>query len=239
MNCLIIIPAYNEEESIGKVIRGLRAECPDYDLLVVNDGSTDSTARIVEELGTECISLPFNEGLSGAFRTGMKYALKHGYQYALQFDADGQHLPVYVEPLHRKAEEEQFDIVIGSRFLNTSQPLNMRRIGAAMVRRAIKLTTGKNISDPTSGLRIYNRKMIRLFAERINFVPEPDTVAYLIRSGARVGETEVEMAERTTGTSYLTAWKSMSYMIRTVLSILLLQYSRPLLKETKEKEAIG
>jgi len=220
---LIIVPAYNEQSSICSTLQSISG----MDYVVVNDGSVDNTAAVCMDIGASCISLPFNEGLSGAFQTGMIYAYEHGYQYALQFDADGQHLPQYIEPMLKKAEETGCDIVIGSRFLDSKHGNSVRQIGASLIRLGIKLTTGRSISDPTSGMRMYNRKMIELFAKNINYSPEPDTLAYLMRNGASVKEVSVVMAERTAGKSYLTFWKSIKYMLKTVIAILLIQYIRP------------
>ncbi|MBR2562490.1 MAG: glycosyltransferase family 2 protein [Eubacterium sp.] len=223
LKILLIIPAYNEEKSIVRVVEKIRVEFPDYDYVVINDGSTDDTLRICREHGYSVISHPVNLGLAGAFQTGMKYACLHHYDAAMQFDADGQHQPEYVEKLIRKMESDSDDIVIGSRFVDKAKGKSLRMLGNTLLSWAIRLTTGQKISDPTSGMRLYGKTVMQEFAEELNYGPESDTIAFLIKKGAKVGETQVEMKERTEGTSYLTLSKSISYMTRMLVSILLIQ----------------
>lgn len=225
---LIIIPAYNEQECIETVVRAL-ADYPQFDYVIINDGSRDRTAEICRANGFNLIDLPVNLGLAGAFQTGMRYAYTHGYKYAIQFDADGQHLPEYIEPLRRKAGEG-YDIVIGSRFVENSKKASMRSLGSDLISFAIRLSAGRKIKDPTSGMRMYNERMIKLYAENINFGPEPDTLSYLIRSGASVAEVGVRMADRMGGESYLNSFASMKYMMRMAVSIMLVQFSRKKIK---------
>lgn len=225
---LVIIPAYNEQECIETVVRSLM-NYPQYDYIIINDGSRDRTAEICRSNNFNLIDLPVNLGLTGAFQTGMRYAYMNGYKYAVQFDADGQHLPEYIEPLHKKALDG-YDIVIGSRFIDSSKKASMRSLGSDILSLAIRLSTGKKIKDPTSGMRMYNEKMIKLYAENINFGPEPDTISYLIRSGASISEVGISMADRMGGESYLTSFASMKYMLRMSVSILLVQFSRKKLK---------
>ena len=155
----------------------------------------------------------------------MKYALANDYDAAVQFDADGQHLPQYLQPMLDKLNEG-YDIVIGSRFVNKKKPFTLRMSGSHLISFAIRLTTGKKIKDPTSGMRMYNRRMIKEFATQINHAPEPDTISYLIRRGARVAEVQVEMQERVAGTSYLNLPRSISYMMQVAISILVVQWFR-------------
>ena len=221
MNLLVIIPAYNEEESILNTVTELRRICPEHDYLIVNDGSTDKTAAICRENGLNLLDLPVNLGLSGAVQAGMKYAYRHGYDAAVQFDADGQHRPEYIAPMLKKLRMGA-DIVIGSRFVTQKKPHSMRMLGSALISFAIRLTTGTWLGDPTSGMRMYNRRIIRLFATRINIEPEPDTIAYLIRSGARVAEIQVQMRPRMAGESYLSnPIRSAAYMVQMGVSIML------------------
>ena len=213
---LIIIPAYNEEENIEKVVENLRINYGQYDYIVVNDGSRDSTAQICREKGFHLLDLPVNLGLAGAFQTGMKYAYEKGYAYAIQFDADGQHLPEYLDAMLERIRQG-YDIVIGSRFVRFKKSRSMRMIGSRMITVAIKMTTGERIAD---------RDMIREFAMNLNYGPEPDTVSYLIKNGAKVSEVQVEMAEREFGSSYLNVIGSMKYMLKMLLSIILVQSFR-------------
>ena len=219
---LVIIPAYNESANIETVVGRLNSICPDYDYGVVNDGSTDSTAEICRRCGFNLLDLPVNLGLAGGFQAGLRYAARYGYRYAIQIDGDGQHRPEYIRSMKEKMDEG-YDIVIGSRFVGEKKPFTMRMIGSRMIEFAIRLTTGKKIQDPTSGMRMFSRRMIEMFAEGLNFGPEPDTVSYLIRKGAKVAEVPVKMDERMGGVSYLTPLKSASYMIKMLVSILVIQ----------------
>lgn len=222
---LIIIPAYNEEESIIDVIENLRCQYSQYDYVIVNDGSQDKTSQLCHERGYNIIDLPINLGLTGAFQTGLKYARKKGYDYAIQFDADGQHLPEYIDPMMKKMQEG-YDIVIGSRFIDKKKEKNLRMLGSNLISTAIKLTTGVNIKDPTSGMRMFNRTLIDEFAQNINYEPEPDTISFLIKQGVKVGEVQVEMRERLAGESYLNLTRSITYMVKTLVSIIILQNFR-------------
>lgn len=222
---LIIIPAYNEEESIIDVIENLRCQYSQYDYVIVNDGSQDKTSQLCHERGYNIIDLPINLGLTGAFQTGLKYARKKGYDYAIQFDADGQHLPEYIDPMMKKMQEG-YDIVIGSRFMDKKKEKNLRMLGSNLISTAIKLTTGVNIKDPTSGMRMFNRTLIDEFAQNINYEPEPDTISFLIKQGVKVGEVQVEMRERLAGESYLNLTRSITYMVKTLVSIIILQNFR-------------
>ncbi len=222
---LLIIPAYNEQENIQRVVGELERDYSWVDYVIVNDGSGDDTGAICEKNHYPVINLPINLGLAGAFQTGLKYAYQHGYDYALQFDADGQHLPAYIRPMLDKIEEG-YDIVIASRFLDQKKPFSMRMIGSNMLEAAIFLTTGANIHDPTSGMRMFNRRMMEKFANGLNYGPEPDTIAYLIKNGAKVAEVPARMEERLAGASYLTPINSARYMLRMLISILIIQNFR-------------
>ena len=235
MDLLVIIPAYNEEESILNTVTELRRICPEQDYLIVNDGSTDRTAAICRENKLHFLDLPVNLGLSGAVQAGMKYAYRHGYDAAVQFDADGQHRPEYIAPMLEKLRMGA-DIVIGSRFVTQKKPRSMRMLGSALISFAIRLTTGIWLGDPTSGMRMYNRRIIRLFATRINIEPEPDTIAYLIRSGAKVAEIQVQMRPRMAGESYLNPIRSAAYMVQMGVSIMLYGIFRRRLELTELRE---
>ena len=234
MKCLVIIPAYNEQDSIVRVIENLRNNFPQYDYVIINDGSADSTPEICRAKGYELIDLPVNLGLAGAFQTGLKYAYLKGYEYAIQFDADGQHLPQYIGPMLEKMQEG-YDIVIGSRFVNEKKPKSLRMLGSNMISLAMRITTGRKVNDPTSGMRMFNKKMIEEFALNMNYGPEPDTVSYLLKQGATIAEVQVQMEERIAGTSYLTLGRSMMYMMRMLISILLIQNFR---KRQKVKKIV-
>ena len=223
---LVIIPAYNEEESISSTVDELTSTLPGVDYVVVNDGSKDGTERICLEHGYNYVSLPVNSGLTVGFQTGMKYALRNGYDYALQFDADGQHRPEYISKMLDLAVAEDVDIVIGSRFVNKCKEVSARILGSRIITVAIKLTTGKRVADPTSGMRMFNRKMIERFANDDSLNPEPESISYLMKKGAKVREVQVEMRERQAGESYLNIPKSIAYMARACISILFVQWFR-------------
>ena len=223
---LVIIPAYNEEESISSTVDELTSTLPGVDYVVVNDGSKDGTERICLEHGYNYVSLPVNSGLTVGFQTGMKYALRNGYDYALQFDADGQHRPEYISKMLDLAVAEDVDIVIGSRFVNKCKEVSARMLGSRIITVAIKLTTGKRVADPTSGMRMFNRKMIERFANEDSLNPEPESISYLMKKGAKVREVQVEMRERQAGESYLNIPKSIAYMARACISILFVQWFR-------------
>ena len=225
MKVLIIIPAYNEQDNIVRVCNNLRENFSQYDFVVINDGSSDNTLKLCEDNHFPVISLPVNLGLAGGFQTGMKYAYRTGYDCAVQFDADGQHRPEYIAAMIRKIEEGN-DIVIASRFVEEKKPATARMIGSRLITTAIRLTSGAKIMDPTSGMRMYNKKLIEVLANNINFGPEPDTVSYLIKMGAKVAEIQAKMDERIAGQSYLNAVNAAKYMARMLISILLIQNFR-------------
>lgn len=225
MKSLIIIPAFNEEMNIEKVVKSLRENCPNHDYIVVNDGSSDHTADICRKNGFPLLNLPVNLGLAGAFQAGMKYAYIKDYDCAIQFDADGQHLAEYIDDLIEEMKKGK-DIVIGSRFVTQKKPWSARMLGSRVISAAIFLTTGQRIKDPTSGMRLYNRSMIREFALNLNFGPEPDTVSHLVKRGAKVSEVQVQMQDRMEGESYLNFAKSITYMLRMTISILIIQNFR-------------
>lgn len=222
---LVVIPAYNEEANIEMVVGELERDYPQFDYLVVNDGSRDRTAQICREHGYNLLDLTVNLGLAGCFQAGMKYAYYKGYNYAIQFDGDGQHRPEYIESM-RKKMDEGYDIVIGSRFVDKKKNLSMRMLGSRIITAAIRMTTGVHVADPTSGMRMFNREMIKEFALNLNYGPEPDTVSYLLKQGAQIAEVPVHIADRTGGESYLKPTVAIRYMSRILISILLIQNVR-------------
>lgn len=226
MRLLIIIPAYNEEENIVSVVHELRSLYPEYDYVVVNDGSLDKTSRLCKDSGFNLISLPLNLGLSGAFGAGMKFAWRNGYDCALQFDADGQHDPQYIRVMLDKMQETGADIVIGSRYLEDKKTFGARAAGNSVISAFIRMTTRHRIYDSTSGMRLYSRRVMRFYAQYINFDPEPDTIAYLIRCGAKVEEVQVHMRKRMAGHSYFNFASVFRYMVQVCSSILFMQWFR-------------
>lgn len=223
---LIVIPAYNEAENIVRVVDNIRDNYSEYDYVVINDGSKDDTAKLCRERHYNLLDLSINLGLAGAFQTGMKYAMYENYDYAIQYDGDGQHNPMYIRGMIKKAEQENLDVIIGSRFVTEKKPFTARMIGNRVISACIRITTGKKIGDPTSGMRMFNARMIKKLATAMNYGPEPDTVAFLIRCGARVSEYQVTMNERIAGESYLNWSRSVKYMFHMCSSILVVQWFR-------------
>lgn len=233
MKILIIIPAYNEAENIERVVDNLIENYPQYDYVIINDGSTDDTRKICARRGYNLLDLPINVGLSGAIKSGMRYANYYGYDYVLQLDGDGQHDPIYIKDMQECMEKTGADIVIGSRFKTERKPLNSRMIGSQLITTAIFLTTkGKYIGDVTSGMRLFNKKMIKRFGYDMHYSPEPDTLAYLLNCGVRIEEVQVEMHERIAGVSYLNFKSSIWYMMKMMFSIFLFQWVRKRGKES-------
>ncbi len=223
MKILIMIPAYNEELNIERVVNNLTDNFPQYDYVVINDGSKDDTAKICRQNGFHLIDLPINLGLSGAVQAGMRYAWQNGYDAAIQIDGDGQHRPEYIEQLAKELEKGEAQIVIGSRFVTEKKPRSLRMLGSNVISGLIRLSTGFRLNDPTSGMRLFNRDVVKEFALNINYGPEPDTISYLIKRGVKVKEVQVKMDERIAGESYLNLSKSMKYMILMSFSILFIQ----------------
>lgn len=223
MRLLIIIPAYNEEENIKRVVEDLIQNYPQYDYVVINDGSKDNTAKICRTNHYNLIDLPINLGLAGAFQTGVRYGYEQEYDAVLQYDGDGQHQAQYIEKMLYAMKDQEADIVIGSRFWEKKKPRGLRMLGARILKYTIKFTSGKAIADPTSGMRLINKSVLKEFATQMNYGPEPDTIAYLIRNGAKVVEVQVEMKERIAGESYLNLKNSILYMSRMLVSIVLFQ----------------
>lgn len=225
---LIVIPAYNEAENIERVVDDLIENYPQYDYVVINDGSRDKTLEICRRRQYRYIDMPINVGLTDGVQTGMMYAYEHGYDYALQFDGDGQHDPAYIASMIEAMEE--CDVCVASRFVDQKKPGGLRMLGSNIIEFTLKLTTGKRIKDPTSGMRMFNRATMRAMARNADYGPEPDTLAHLIRSGAVVKEVQVEMHERIAGESYLSFSRSIKYMMHMCFSILFIQWCRKKVK---------
>ena len=222
---LVFIPAYNEQDSIGAAIKGLVRQCPDYDYVVIDDGSTDRTREICERNGHPVISLPINLGLDGVFRTGIQYAYRSGYDIAVPFDGDGQHNAEYL-PVMADTLMQGYDIVIGSRFLEKRKSGGVRAAGSALISFFFRMTTGQSLTDPTSGMRMVTRNVMRQIAANLNCGPEPDTWAYFVKNGAKLKEVQVEMNERRGGKSFFTPGRSIFFMLRICISIIFIQFFR-------------
>ncbi|MPQ42585.1 glycosyltransferase family 2 protein [Clostridium tarantellae] len=219
---LLIIPCFNEEKNISKLIKRIREVNENFDILIVNDCSKDKTYEIARQMNVNILDLPCNLGIGGAVQAGYKYAYKKGYKYAIQVDGDGQHDPAYIYKLKEKLDEG-YDLVIGSRFIKKEgfQSTFTRRMGIKFFYYLIKLLTRKNITDATSGFRLANKKVIKFFAENYpTDYPEPETIITLIKNGFKVEEVPVKMKEREKGESSISFLKSIYYMIKVTLAIL-------------------
>lgn len=225
---LLIIPAYNEEESLRSLIEEIKAVCPEVDYLVVNDCSSDDTERLLEELEANYISLPCNMGIGGAVQSGYRYAAQNGYDIAIQIDGDGQHDVRFVKDMVKLIEDKQADVVIGSRFIDKEgfQSSQARRIGIRILSVLIRLMCGAKVKDVTSGFRAVNRRFIELFAENYpDDYPEPEVIVTAKLYGAVIKELPVVMRERTTGKSSINLKRSIYYMIKVSLAIIICRIS--------------
>ena len=224
MKKLIIIPAYNEQESIKKTVEDIMEKAPHFDYIVINDCSTDKPKEICETEEFNVIHLPVNLGIGGAVQTGYLYAARNGYDIAVQVDGDGQHDPQFLSKMADYMEAEHADMVIGSRFIDKEgfQSSGARRVGIKYFTMLIKLLTGTKITDPTSGLRMVNREIIEFFAEEYpKDYPEPESVVAILRRKKKVLEIPVIMRERSGGVSSISMKKSVYYMIKVSLAILI------------------
>ena len=226
MKVLIIIPAYNEELNIVKTVKDV-TENTQYDYVIVNDGSKDKTKEICESNNFNLISLPINYGLTSAIQVGMKYALKNNYDVAIQFDGDGQHDINCIDKIIEPLVNGQVDMCIGTRYLDKSsskfQSTFIRRLGSSIISLCIKICTGAKITDPTSGFRAVNKKVIEEFAKNYpTEYPEPESTVSLLVNKYKVKEVPVNMNEREGGNSSLTLnlWKPVDYMIKVILAII-------------------
>lgn len=222
MKTLIIVPAYNEELNIKNTIEDIKKNAQ-YDYIIINDCSKDNTKKVCEENNFNFLSLPINYGLTSGIQLGMKYAYQNDYDIAIQFDGDGQHQAKYLKVLVKEIEEGKGNVVIGSRFVKEKKPKSMRMIGSRLLSFAIKITTGKTIKDPTSGMRAYDKKAIEEFIKNPSLTPEPDTLVYMIKKKMKIEEVQVEMKDREFGESYLKPLKAIQYMINMFFSILFIR----------------
>lgn len=227
-NPLIIIPAYREAENIEKLVDDIIENYPQYDYVIINDGSKDATRSICQNKGYSFLDLPINLGIGGAVQTGYKYAQRNDYEIAIQIDGDGQHdvsqLVKVIEPI----EKGEADIVIGSRFIEKEgfQSSRTRRFGIRFLSGLIFICTGRKIQDVTSGYRAVNRRFIEIYAENYpNDYPEPEAIVAAVMHRGKIKEVPVVMQERQKGTSSIHAWKSVYYMVKVTLAIIVCRIS--------------
>lgn len=224
MKILIIIPAYNEEENIVKTVQMITNSKLDLDYIVINDGSTDNTEEIIKENNINHIKLVRNLGIGGAVQTGYKYAYENNYDIAIQFDGDGQHDISYVTKICDPLIKEEADMCIGTRYLDKSssefQSTFMRRLGAVIISKFIYILTKTKITDPTSGFRAVNKKVIKKFATNYpTEYPEPESTVDLLVNNYRVKEIPVSMNKRNGGVSSIRFLKTVDYMVKVILAI--------------------
>jgi len=221
---LIIIPAYNESECIEKTIENIQKNAEDFDYIIINDCSTDNTREICEKRGFHIINLPINLGIGGAVQTGYLYGVRYGYDMAVQVDGDGQHDAAFLQKMADCLEETGADMVIGSRFIEKQgfQSTGARRIGIRFFTWLIRLMTGKTVTDPTSGLRMVNRKVMEEFAKDYpKDYPEPETAVTVLHCGMKIEEIPVVMKERAGGVSSISMKKSVYYMVKVSMAIII------------------
>ena len=222
---LIIVPALNESGNISRTIADIKKQNLSVDIVVIDDGSTDATAQEALAAGVKVISLPFNLGIGGAVQTGFQYAWQYGYDIAVQMDGDGQHEASFLGKLIAPILENQADLVIGSRFIEDDGGFKSsftRRVGIHFFVHLINMLTGLNITDPTSGFRAHNRKVIEMFAQDYpQDFPEPEAIVVAKCLGARISETAVMMRKREGGQSSIRQLKSLYYMLKVTFAICL------------------
>jgi len=223
MRKIAIVPAYNEHAAIAGVIDEIRAFDPHLDILVVDDGSHDDTATIARAHGARVVRLPFNLGIGGAVQTGFRYAHEHGYDIAARVDGDGQHDPAELAGLIEAVLADRADICVGSRFAGSEgyRSSRSRRIGIRILARVVSMLTRQRVTDTTSGLQVLNRNAIALFAaDYPHDYPEVEAALMLHKHRLRLVESPVRMRERSAGVSSITALRSIYYMIKVMLAIL-------------------
>jgi len=222
---LVIVPAHNEARNLPALAARLRAAAPAADVCLIDDGSSDATARVAAELGFDVLRSPLNLGIGGAVQTGYLWARERGHDVAVQMDADGQHDPAQLEALLAPLRRGEASLVIGSRFLSEGgfRSTALRRAGIRYLSWFLRLRCGARVSDPTSGYRAGDRRAIELFARSYpSDYPEPESIAVAVRNGLRVAEVPIRMSERAHGESSITAWRTLYYLVKVSLALILL-----------------
>ena len=220
MKKLVIIPAFNESGSILRAVQDIKEHAPGFDYVVINDCSTDDTLQVCQKNGLNHVNLSVNLGIGGAVQTGYIYGCQNHYDVAVQFDGDGQHDAAYLEQMAEELVRTGSDMVIGSRFIEKEgfQSSGLRRVGIRYFSTLIRLVTG--VRDPTSGMRMVNRDVMKIYAENYpKDYPEPESVVAILRKKKKVTELPVIMREREEGTSSIAGPKSAYYMIKVTLAI--------------------
>ncbi|GAC1325417.1 MAG: glycosyltransferase family 2 protein [Thermoleophilaceae bacterium] len=222
---LAVVPAYNEEATVARVVEAIHEHAPDFDVVVVDDGSTDATRIEAEQAGARVLRHPYNLGIGGAVQSGFSYAIEHGYSHMVQVDGDGQHDPAEIGKLIEQMESDPSnDVICGSRFLKDLQyvgPIS-RRAGIHVFAFILSLIVGQKVTDPTSGFRLYNRRAIALFARDYpHDFPEAEAVLVLHFHRLKMSEVAVRMFQRGGGQSSIRSGKSIYYMVKVLLAVFL------------------
>lgn len=228
MRTLVLIPCYNEEENIVRVIERLRCVRPDVDYLVLNDCSTDGSRDVLRKGGYNYLDLPINLGIGGGVQCGYRYAREHDYDVTIQMDGDGQHDPAYLEQVIAPIEEGRLDMCIGSRFITKEgfQTSFMRRLGINFLSLLIRILTGVKIFDVTSGFRACGKEMTSFFADHYaQDYPEPEAIVMALMHGFQVGEAPVVMEERQGGVSSINPLRSIYYMVKVSVALVIVRLS--------------
>lgn len=223
MRTLIIIPVYNEQDNIEGLINSIKQNKLNVDYIVINDCSTDNTMTVLNEMNANYTDASVNLGIGGAVQTGYRYALQNGYDIAIQVDGDGQHDVSYVPDLIKPIVDGEADICIGSRFINKEgfQSSSSRRMGINLLSGLIHICCGKKVRDVTSGFRAVNRKFIEYYSKNYpQDFPEPEAIVAAVMSGGIIKEVPVVMKQRERGRSSINLWKSIYYMIKVSLAII-------------------
>ena len=233
---LVMIAAYNEEENIERVVDHLTTEYPQYDYVIINDGSTDRTAEIIEKRGYNYLLLPMNLGIGGAIQTGYRYAREYGYDIAVQMDGDGQHDPAFLDAVTAPIAAGEADYCIGSRFIDKAgfQSSAMRRVGIRFLSDLIYVLAFRRVLDVTSGFRAVSRQLIEIYADDYpDDYPEPKAIIDAVMRRCRIREIPVVMREREGGQSSINTWRSIYYMIKVSLDIIICRISYGVRRQNK------
>jgi glycosyltransferase involved in cell wall biosynthesis len=235
---IAIVPAYNEEESVAGVIAEIRAVDPELEIVVIDDGSSDATARVADRAGSHVVRLPFNVGIGGAVQTGYQYAREHGFELAVQIDGDGQHDPRELAALVEPILDGQADMAVGTRFGGGRRydPSLGRLVGIRLFAWIVSLLVRQRVTDTTSGFRAVNRKGIVLFASDYpHDYPEVETTVLLFRHQLRLVEVPVAMRPRATGRSSITPFSSVLYVAKVLLALFVGLFRRPFPTQLEEQ----
>lgn len=230
----VIMPAYNEEATVGDVVQKVRENAPFVDIVVIDDGSRDATSVAARAVGAHVIELPFNVGIGSAVQTGLKFAAREGYEFAMQVDGDGQHDPRFIPDLLAVLREGAADMVIGSRFLESVgyRASVMRLFGIRLFAYLIGLVTNRRIFDSTSGYRAYNRTALEFAAEYYpTDFPEPESIVTMLRNGFRIREVSVTMQQRQGGQSSLgkdIGLRSAYFLLSNAIAIVISGFKAPI-----------